>query len=68
MVIYQRKMSGACSTHQRDEKFIRILDENPEGRDHLADTGFDGRIMLKLIIRKCGWRMVIGLIQLRIAQ
>jgi hypothetical protein len=36
-------MGRACSTHDRDEKWIQNL-ENLNGRDHLQDQGVDGSI------------------------
>jgi hypothetical protein len=37
----------------------RILVGNPEGRDHLGNLDVDGRIILKLILRKWSRRMSI---------
>jgi hypothetical protein len=38
----------------------------PEGRDHWGDPGVDGRIILRLIFRKCEVGVSIGLSWLRI--
>jgi hypothetical protein len=35
-------------------------------RDYSGDLGVDGRIILKLILRKQSWRVWIGFIWLRI--
>jgi len=44
----------------------RILVGNPDGKNHLGDRGFDGRIVLRLIFRKCDVGAWSGLIWLRI--
>jgi hypothetical protein len=37
-------MSGACSTHEGDEKFIQNFGwENLNGRDNLKNLGVDGK-------------------------
>ena len=35
---------------------------NPRGEDSLGDLGVDGRIILKLILKKSDWRACTGLI------
>jgi hypothetical protein len=49
-----------------DKYLFFIWYENLEGRNHLADVGIDGRIILKQPLRKCGVRMRIGFVWLRI--
>jgi hypothetical protein len=37
-----------------------------KGRDHSEDLGVDGKIVLELILRKCGRKVWSGFIWLRI--
>jgi len=48
-------MGGACSTHGRDEKFMQILFEKPEGKSPLGRLCVDGRIM---DLREIGYKVV----------
>ena len=59
-------MSGACSTYGGEKKSIQsfgrgILRE----RDHFEDSGIDGRIILRWILRKWDGGAWTGLIWLR---
>jgi hypothetical protein len=45
-------MSGACSTHGKNEKYIQLLFEKPKERVHLEELGVDGKIIFKYILRK----------------
>jgi len=45
-------MGGVCSTHGETKGVYRVLVGKPEGKNHLRDTGVDGRIILKSIFRK----------------
>ena len=46
-------MGRACSTYGgRGEKYTGFGGENLKERGHLEETGVDGRIILKLILRK----------------
>jgi hypothetical protein len=36
------------------------------GRDHLGDLGVEGRVILKLILNKCGMVVWTGFVRLRI--
>jgi hypothetical protein len=40
-------MGGACSTHGRDEKCIKILNGKPEGGDHAKYLGVNVKIILE---------------------
>jgi len=44
----------------------RVLVGKTEIRDHLGDTGVDGRIILRWIFRKCDMGVWVGSIWLRI--
>jgi hypothetical protein len=48
---------GACSTHGGNEKCIKKFCWSLKGRDHSDDSGIDGRISLKWILRKQGGRV-----------
>jgi hypothetical protein len=37
------EVGGTCSTHEGNENFVNVF----VGRDHLGNTGLDGRIILK---------------------
>jgi hypothetical protein len=37
-------MDGACSTHKRDDNFVKMFVGDIRGRDHLIDLGVDGKI------------------------
>jgi hypothetical protein len=43
-----------------------ILVGKPEGKRHSEELGVDGRIILKWILRKLGWKLWTGFIWLRI--
>jgi hypothetical protein len=43
-----------------------ILVGKPEGKDQSENLGIDGRIILKWILGKEGWRVWIGFMWLRI--
>jgi len=45
-------MGGACSAYGRRRGVYRVLVGKPEGKNHLGDTGVDGRIILRWIFRK----------------
>jgi hypothetical protein len=40
--------------------------ENLKGRDHSEDMGIDGKIILEWILEKCGGKLWLGFIWLRI--
>jgi hypothetical protein len=44
-------MGEACSTHEKEQKCIRRSGK-PEGKGDLEDIGVDGRIILKLVLKK----------------
>jgi hypothetical protein len=50
-------MGGACSAHGIDKKTLKFSLENLKGRDHLEDLGADGRVILKWMLGKYGWRL-----------
>ena len=59
-------MAGACSTHGGEERRIQgLLWGNLRDRDHLRDSGIDGRIILKWIFRKWDVGVWTGSILLR---
>ena len=39
-------MGGACSTNGKVEAYIKFLRGNLRERNHLGDTGVDGRIII----------------------
>jgi hypothetical protein len=41
--------SVTCSTHEGDKKWVQILVEKLEGKDHSEDLGVDWRIILEWI-------------------
>lgn len=46
-------MGVACRVHGKDENCLHLfLLDNMKERNHLEETGIDGRIILKLIVRK----------------
>jgi len=49
----------ACRTYGERRGVYRVLVGKPEGRNHLEDTGVDGRITLRWILRK--WDVGYGL-------
>jgi hypothetical protein len=59
-------MGGACSRCGERKGLSRVLVKKPEGRDHLGDTGVDGRIILRWILRKWDVRVWTGSSWLRI--
>jgi hypothetical protein len=59
-------MSGACSTHGRDEKCIQNLVGKPEGKNSSKDLGVDGSTILEWILGKQGGKLWTGFIWLRI--
>jgi len=51
--IEKNEMGGACSTYGRGA--YRVWVGKPEGGDLLEDSGIDGRIILRWILRKWNW-------------
>jgi hypothetical protein len=45
-------MGGACSIYGGGERPYRVFWGNLKKREHLEDTGIDGRIILSYIFRK----------------
>jgi hypothetical protein len=41
-----------CSTYRGEKRSYRVLVAKPAGRRHLGDVDLDGRIILKLILKK----------------
>ena len=50
----------------KEEVHTRFWWENPTKIDLLVDQGVDGRIIIKLILKKVGWGEWTGLLWLRI--
>jgi hypothetical protein len=51
--IEKSEMGGECNTYGGEERCIQGFGgENLRERDHLEDTGIDGRIILGWIVRK----------------
>jgi len=48
-------MGGACSTRGGEEWCMQGWWGNLRGRDHLEDTGVDGRIIIRWIFRQYEW-------------
>jgi hypothetical protein len=59
-------MDGACSTYGENRDVYRGLVRKPERKNHLEDTGVDGRIMLRWVFRKWNMRAWTGSMWLRI--
>jgi hypothetical protein len=57
--IYNNEMVGACSTYRERRVAYRVLVGKPERRNRLENQAVDGRIILKMIIRK--WNVGYGL-------
>jgi hypothetical protein len=53
-------MGETCNTHARDEKGIQNLEGKSEEKDELGDVILDGRIILKLMLRKYFLRVSLG--------
>jgi len=61
------EMSEACSTYGGEEKSIQGFGGgNLRERDHLEESGVNGRTILRWIFRKWDWGPWTGLIWLRI--
>lgn len=45
-------MGGTCNTYVEDKAFIQHFNGKTQGREHLADLGIDGRVILKCILKK----------------
>jgi hypothetical protein len=54
LTIIMRKdgIGGACSTHGRDELYVRILVGKPEERNNFGDLHFEGKIILTRILKR----------------
>jgi hypothetical protein len=66
--IEKKEMGGACSTYGAGEAYTAFWFRNLMERNHLRETGADGRIMLRWIFSNweaCVWN---GLIWLRIGK
>ena len=51
--IENNEMGGTCSAYGGEERRIQGFGGgNMKGRDHLGDSGVDGRIILRWIFRK----------------
>ena len=50
--IQKKEMGGTCSTYGGEERCIQGFVGENCGRNHLVDTGVDGRIILRWILRK----------------
>jgi hypothetical protein len=59
-------MSGACSTHGRNEKLVQSTSEKLKGRDHSEDLGIDGKKISEWILGKQDGKVWTGFIWLRI--
>jgi hypothetical protein len=44
-------MGGACSANGNRRGIYGVLVGKSEGKDHVADSGIDGRIILRWIFR-----------------
>jgi hypothetical protein len=59
-------MSEASMIHGRNKKCILSFTQEMWSEENMTDEGIDGRIMLKLILKKYSMRMWTELINLRI--
>jgi hypothetical protein len=48
----QIEICKECSMHGKYKKSIHSLSENLKGKDYLEDLGINGRIILKLSLKK----------------
>jgi len=55
-------MGGTCTTHGRNEQYMRFKWKNLKEKERLRELGVDGRIILKLILKKQGSRIRTGFI------
>ena len=67
-VIKSRRMRWAGHVERMGEKrgVFRVLVGKPGGRDHLGETGIDGRIILRWIFRKWDVGVWVGSVWFRI--
>jgi hypothetical protein len=49
-------MSGACGTHGRQEKCLRVLVDRPEGKRPLGRPGHGWEDNIKVNLQAVGWR------------